>query len=740
LESSKEEVQSLNEELATVNNQLQDKVADLESANNDMANLLNCTEMAIVFLDKQFRIKRYTPVATRVFNLMATDVGRPISDITPKFPDVTLQQDIAKVLQCSTPHEKQLQALDGGWWNRRITLYRTLDNRIEGAILTFTDVTQVKRADEQALRLATVLMDSNDSVTVHDFDGKITAWNRGAERMFGYSEAEALQMNAEQMIPEESRAKARVVWQRLRRGEMLESWESQRRTKDGRILDVWVTATTLKDKTGTPVAIANTKRDITGQKRAEQALQQKETELVEAQRIAQIGGWSWDLISDAATGSDELFRIFGLDPATDHMPGIRKPSETIPLAAKWQRLRAAMQESVLTGVDYEFKFESFRGSIPIWVVARGEVVRNTEGQIVGLRGTVQDITERKQGEESSRESERFARSTLDGLSANIAILDEAGTILAVNQSWRAFAAANGAIPGTLEEGANYLSVCDESDGGYPGGASVAAGIRAVMAKQIPEFVTEYPCHGPGEERWFVLRVTPFPGASPRRVVVAHEDVTLRKELEREVVEIASLEQRRIGQGLHDECGQQLTALGLLADSLADSLAKEAPDAVDVANKITDGIKNVLRQVRNISRGLALAEVDRAGLPSALTDLASRLSETSNVRCIFQGEKNLHIEDNLRATHLYHIAQEACTNALKHAQAKNIEIHLRSTDHAIVLQIQDDGTGIPENAAEGLGMRIMRNRAGVIGAKLTVEAAQPRGTAVTCTLKEHVYAS
>jgi two-component system CheB/CheR fusion protein len=740
LETSKEEMQSLNEELTTVNSQLQDKVADLELANNDMANLLKCSDVAIIFLDRQFRIKRFTPPATRVFNLIATDVDRPISDITPKFPDVTLQQDIANVLRISTPQEKQLETPDGCCWNRRIIPYRTLDDRIEGVILTFTDVTHIRRADERERRLATVLMDSNDAVTVHDFDGKITAWNRGAERMFGYSEAEALQMNVEQIIPEELIARARGFWERMRRGELLESRETQRRTKDGRILDVLITATMLKDQTGTPVAIANTKRDITVQKRVDQESRRKEAELIEAQHIAHIGSWSWDPKTDTATGSDELFRIFGLDPITDHVPGIRELRGRIIHAATWRRLNAAMQESMRTGVGYELEVEMLRGSAPIWITTRGEVVRNAEGQIVGLRGTVQDITERKKGEELSRESERFARSTLDGLSAAIAILDESGIILAVNRPWRDFAAANLASPEAVNEGANYLSVCDRSGGQYSEqGPLVAAGIRAVMAKQNSEFSIEYPCHSPQEERWFQMRVTLFPGDGPCRVVVAHEDITRRKLLEREVVEIASLEQRRIGQDLHDECGQQLTALGLLADGLADSLANDAPTIVDVANKIEQGIKNVLRQVRNISRGLALIEINPEELPSALADLTSRLSETSNVRCTFQGAKDVHVEDDLRATHLYHIAQEACTNALKHAHAKNIEVYLRPTDHGLVLQIQDDGTGISDDATEGLGMRIMRNRANLIGAELTIKAAHPWSTVVTCTLKELAYA-
>ena len=342
----------------------------------------------------------------------------------------------------------------------------------------------------------------------------------------------------------------------------------------------------------------------------------------------------------------------------------------------------------------------------LWVTATA--LKDETGRPVAIANTKLQHYRTQAGRKLVRESVQLARSTLDGLSANIAILNEAGTILAVNQPWRAFAAANGAIPGTVEEGANYLRVCDRSTGRFSDeGSLVAAGIRAVLAQQITEFLIEYPCHGPGAERWFVVRVTPFPGDGPRRVVVAHEDVTRRKQLEREVVEIASLEQRRIGQDLHDECGQQLTALGLLANSLADSLANVAPTAVDVANKIEQGIKNVLQRVRSIFRGLALADLSPAELPPALTDLAARLSETSNLRCIFETEDNVSVRDNLRATHLYHIAQEACTNALKHAQAKNIEVKLRAIEHGLILQIHDDGIGIPENAVEGLGMRIMR---------------------------------
>jgi signal transduction histidine kinase len=208
------------------------------------------------------------------------------------------------------------------------------------------------------------------------------------------------------------------------------------------------------------------------------------------------------------------------------------------------------------------------------------------------------------------------------------------------------------------------------------------------------------------------------------------DVTRQKQLEREVVHIAALEQQRIGQDLHDDVGQELTALGLLAESL-----EEAPSTEELVRKIHQGIRRTVRKVRGIAHGLARAEVRPAELYAALAELTAHLGETSVVRCTFHGDRAVLVQDDLQATQLYHIAQEACSNALKHAGAANLEVRLRSVDGALVLQVQDDGTGIPAGAAEGLGRRIMRNRASVIGARLSIGAARPRGTVVTCTLNQ-----
>ncbi|HSN55652.1 MAG TPA: chemotaxis protein CheB [Candidatus Sulfomarinibacteraceae bacterium] len=180
LETSKEELQSLNEELATVNSQLRAKVEDFESANNDLANLLRSSDVGTLFLDRELRVKLFTEPMLALFSLRPGDAGRPIADLAPKFSDPKLPDDAREVLRRLVPISKEVRSEDGRWHLRRVVPYRTRDDRIEGVVVTFTDVTELKHTlrafSRQGLLidlLHEVAVAANNAATVEEAVGEI---------------------------------------------------------------------------------------------------------------------------------------------------------------------------------------------------------------------------------------------------------------------------------------------------------------------------------------------------------------------------------------------------------------------------------------------------------------------------------------------------------------------------------------------------------------------------------------
>lgn len=267
LETSKEELQSVNEELSTVNAELQSKVSSLSRANNDLSNLLAGTGIGTVFVDLQLRILRYTPAVTAMINLIPSDVGRPVGHLVTNLVGYDqLVADTQAVLDSLVPTQREVQTAAGAWYMLRILPYRTLENAIEGAVLTFVDITATVQAREglrqahDLSRLAVVVRDAYDAITVQDLEGRIMAWNPGAARLYGWSEAEALALNDRDRIPAALGADHLARLARLSRAETLEPVVTQRLHKTGRVVEVTLTATALLDPAGRMYGIATTER------------------------------------------------------------------------------------------------------------------------------------------------------------------------------------------------------------------------------------------------------------------------------------------------------------------------------------------------------------------------------------------------------------------------------------------------------------------------------------------------
>jgi len=701
----------------------------------------------------------------------------------------------------------------------------------------------------------------------------------------------------------------------------------------------------------------------------------------------------------------------------------------------------AQLSQVLAGRDCaakEFHFQVPQTGRSGWASDSNSALCNPAGDIIGVIGIVNDITQRKVAELALLDSQRFAQSVVNNLSAHIAIVNHAGVITAVNQRWRDFAASNGASPADVGEGVSYFKVCQVGARRDQDIALIHAGLHEVLAGQRKDFRHEYPCHSPTEQRWFTLRATAFLENGQRQAVVAHEDITERRqaenrvmalnrlhaimggvdraivhiphqqqlleqicrvvveeggfklawigmvapdgsvhpvaragltkylddirivardepagrgpvgtairtnqavvitrieqddrmtlwhkraqkfglnyvvafpirvanevvgsfqvysshadsfeeaevglltqvgdeisfaltaiadftarkeaelslrrsehnltfffnqapiglvwlavdgtilranaaqlkmlgyteaeylghsffnafspgrtdgqdllkrlraretvhnfrlvrrhkngslrhmlvdatpiisgtkllyssvflrditdrvELEQEILHVTEREQRRIAQDLHDGLGQQLVGAGYLTNSLKqDFAAKSLPEA-ERLGRIQEAINAAIAQTRNLARGVQPVEPEPNGLMVALGKLAEQTQKTFPIRCQFTCRPPVLLTDNTLACHLFRIAQEAVTNALKHGHPDRIQITLSQTPAGLRLAIKNNGANLPARPSKkaGMGLRIMRHRAGLMGGKLELQNKAGSGLTIVCTV-------
>jgi signal transduction histidine kinase len=221
-----------------------------------------------------------------------------------------------------------------------------------------------------------------------------------------------------------------------------------------------------------------------------------------------------------------------------------------------------------------------------------------------------------------------------------------------------------------------------------------------------------------------------------RTTALQRAVAERQRLDREIAQVADRERRRLGQDLHDRLGQHLTGTALAAQVLKEKLTtKSAPEATE-AEKLVRYVEEGIDLTRNLARGFFSPELEADGLSVALEGLAADISERFAINCIFHGKQVIPVPDSAVATQLYRIAQEAATNAAKHAAAENIDIRVTVDDFELTLAVMDDGVGIPDKLPDpkGLGLRLMRHGASLIGANFTVQRNGGSGTVATCTLR------
>jgi PAS domain S-box-containing protein len=334
-----------------------------------------------------------------------------------------------------------------------------------------------------------------------------------------------------------------------------------------------------------------------------------------------------------------------------------------------------------------------------------------------------------------RESEARLRAVVDTVIEGIVTIDDRGTIHTINPAaCRLFGYARDEVVGRNVNALMPEPYRGEHDGymrNYlrTGRARIIGIGREVSGRRKDG--TVFPLD---------LGVSEFRVAGRRMFAGVLRDITDQRRLEREIVEVGAQEQRRIGQDLHDGLCQELTGISFALEVLGRKLAgRDAPETASI-RKVADLVDQSITHARALAHGLQPVTLDAAGLAAALQELAAKVEQMFHVSCLFVCGSEVLVHDNVVATHLFRIAQEAISNAVKHGKAKTIVVDLSAHDGWLRLTVSDDGVGVDKASAaaaaggrKGIGLQTMVYRARVVGGRLDVRPGERGGTVVVCSV-------
>ncbi len=411
LETSREELQSINEELATVNQELKAKVDELGHANSDIHNLMDATAIATVFLDRELRITRYTPAAVALFNLIATDLGRPLADLATRLDYPQLTGDAQRVLERLVPIEREVGVPGGKWFLSRLLPYRTMDDHIGGVVVSFIDITQRKLAEDVRLWLSAVVASSNDAIISCATDLTILSWNAGAERMFGYGAGEAIGQPITLLAPGRGAEQLDLV-NRLREAVPVSNFETVRRRKDGSEVEVALSISPIRDPQDNVIGATAIARDITQQKQAAEALRASEERLrLLVENASEFAIFSTDLQRRVTIWNSGAQRLLGYtgQEALGRAADVIFTDEDRAAGAPEKEMESALAE----GRASDDRFHQRKDGSRFWASGALMLMRDAQGAPVGFVKILRDHTAAREAQQALERSRTELLSALE---------------------------------------------------------------------------------------------------------------------------------------------------------------------------------------------------------------------------------------------------------------------------------------------------------------------------------------
>ena len=407
LETSKEELQSVNEELTTVNQELKIKVEEQAQANNDIQNLINSSDIGAIFLDRSGRIKLFTPRMRDTFSLIAGDRGRPLTDITTMLVDQDLPADVARVLERLERVEREVATRDGRWHLMRALPYRTAEDRIDGVVLTFVDITERRRTEERLrqseARLSAIVEQSAAGIASAGVDGRLTFANRKLADLLGYSPGTLLGVSLIDLVAAGERQDIEQQFTRLTQHGLAFQTVKPLIAKTGATVWANLTGSAIRDESGVVQSAVLVLVDVTETRRAEAASRLSDDRLrlvVESVKEYFILTIDPRGIFDGWTSA--AARAFGYteEEAIGQHVSLVFTEEDRKAGVPEQELQTARDHGVATDERWHRRKD---GSL-FYVTGTVSPLLDAEGKVTGFVKIARDLTERKQYEDALRQA------------------------------------------------------------------------------------------------------------------------------------------------------------------------------------------------------------------------------------------------------------------------------------------------------------------------------------------------
>lgn len=613
------------------------------------------------------------------------------------------------------------------------------------------DITEQNQALSQQNLLSSIVNFSDDAIISMDLNGIITSWNKGAEHMYGYSEAEMLGTDIGKLAPDPGKDDEHEWMLKIKNGEYVEHYETKRKRKDGRLIYVSISASPLFLK-GVINGISKIVRDITREKMDEDNLRISNERYESVAKATSDAIWDFDYATNktfiAGTGYKYLFGypLVNTFSEPEFWESRLHPDDKERVLAEMER---AKSDKTTSQSSIEYRFRKADGTYA-YLNDRFFIIRDEQGNPLRLLGAKQDITQRKEAEEELKRSVIEKQILLERLSvilntlpASVALLNTKGVVVEVNEAWKVFSDENGFSGENYGIGNSYLTISTQSFGdNEEDGKKISMGIHSVLAGKVSQFEYEYSWHLPRLKRWFRIVVTPLTGKEFTGAVVMHMDISEIRRLEQERIESKIEEQKKIteamlkgqekernaiGIELHDNVNQILVGTKVLLSVMRDFPEREE----ELVPTCIENISLAIQENRKIAHELVTPNLTVENLLQQITRLGQTMLKNAGIN-VFVNHESFNetlLTDDMKLA-LYRVVQEQCTNIIKYAAAGQVIISLTTKKDLFYMRIADDGNGMdPGQVTHGIGFKNISSRLGVFSGTVNIETAPGNGFAL-----------